>query len=189
MSSPSWTSLPPASLSDPPRLSQSTGLSSLSHTANSHWLSTLHMIVYMFPCYFLHLSYTLLPPDPHPCPQVCSLCLCLHCCPAGRFISTVFLDSISLPLRQRWHHISGARAVLGGVGEMNVSSPFCVCILTVLSAVNCTEQCAPWCIVRLPELMLRLGRGSINSFPHLLNVLHSDESRNLRLSPQWHYYD
>ena len=27
-------------------------------------------------------------------PQVCSLCLCLHCCPANRFISTIFLDSI-----------------------------------------------------------------------------------------------
>ena len=31
-----------------PRLSQSTSLSSLSHTANSHWLSVLHMVVYMF---------------------------------------------------------------------------------------------------------------------------------------------
>ena len=29
-----------------------------------------------------------------PCPQVCSLHLCLYSCPAARFISTDFLDSI-----------------------------------------------------------------------------------------------
>ena len=28
------------------------------------------------------------------CSQVCSLCLCLYSCPADRFISTIFLDSI-----------------------------------------------------------------------------------------------
>ena len=38
---PSWTSLPPPTLSHPARLSQTPGSSSLSHTANSHWLSTL----------------------------------------------------------------------------------------------------------------------------------------------------
>ena len=31
---------------------------------------------------------------PSLCPQVCSPCLCLHCCSANRFISTIFLDSI-----------------------------------------------------------------------------------------------
>ena len=30
----------------PSKLSQSSGLSSLSHTANSHWLSILYMAVY-----------------------------------------------------------------------------------------------------------------------------------------------
>ena len=38
-------------------------------------------------------SSQLLPPL-HP--QVCSLCLCLHCCPANRFISANFLDSIGI---------------------------------------------------------------------------------------------
>ena len=33
-------------LSHSSRLLQSTGLSSLSHTANSHWLSMLHMVMY-----------------------------------------------------------------------------------------------------------------------------------------------
>ena len=37
--------------SHPSRLSQRTGLSSLSHIANSHWLSILHMVVYIFPCW------------------------------------------------------------------------------------------------------------------------------------------
>ena len=32
--------------------------------------------------------------SPSPCPQVHSLHLCLYSCPATRFISTVFLDSI-----------------------------------------------------------------------------------------------
>ena len=39
----------------------------------------------------LNTSHTLLPLL---CPQVCSLCLHLLCCPANRFISTIFLDSI-----------------------------------------------------------------------------------------------
>ena len=48
-------------------IEQSPGLSSLSHTANSHWLSISHMIVYMLPCYSLLLSHPLLPPC-CPCP-------------------------------------------------------------------------------------------------------------------------
>ena len=37
------------------------GLSSLCETANSHWLSTLHMVVYFFQCSSLNLSHPLLP--------------------------------------------------------------------------------------------------------------------------------
>ena len=61
MSPPSWTSLSPPTPSHLSRLSQSTGLSSLSHTANSHWLCVLHMVQYMFPCYCLHSAHPLLP--------------------------------------------------------------------------------------------------------------------------------
>ena len=43
----------------PPGLSQTPGLSSLSHTANSHWVSILQMLVRMFPCYSLHSSHPL----------------------------------------------------------------------------------------------------------------------------------
>ena len=41
----------------------------------------------------------LVPPSPSPAPQVCEsvLCLHLHCCPANRFISTVFLGSTYMP--------------------------------------------------------------------------------------------
>ena len=51
-------SLEPLTPSHPSRLSQSTGLNSLSHTENSHWL---HIVMYMFSCYSLLLSDTLLP--------------------------------------------------------------------------------------------------------------------------------
>ena len=37
----------PPSPSHPSRLSQSTGFGSLHHTANSHWLSILHMVIYV----------------------------------------------------------------------------------------------------------------------------------------------
>ena len=44
------------------------------------------------------LLFPFIPPSPShpppPDPQVCSLCLQLHCCPANRFISTLLLDSI-----------------------------------------------------------------------------------------------
>ena len=77
-SPPSWVSLHPPTPSHFSSWSQSPGLSPLPHTANFHWLSILHMVAYMFPCYSLHLSHPLLPPTL--CPQVCTLCLCLHCC-------------------------------------------------------------------------------------------------------------
>ena len=90
VSLPSWTPLPSPTLSHPSRLSQSTRLSFLNHTANSHWLHILHMVMCMFQSYSLNLStlFLLL------CAQVCSLCLSLYCCPTNRFISAVFLDSI-----------------------------------------------------------------------------------------------
>ena len=55
-----WTSLPLPTPSHPSRLSRSTGVSSLCHTAESHWLSVL---IYMCYCYSLNLSHSLLPPE------------------------------------------------------------------------------------------------------------------------------
>ena len=45
ISLPFWNSLPSPSLSHPSRLIQGPCLSFLSHTANSHWLSILHMVI------------------------------------------------------------------------------------------------------------------------------------------------
>ena len=50
VSPPCLTSLPPPTPFQPSRMLQSPGLSSLSHTANSHWLSILHMEAYTLSC-------------------------------------------------------------------------------------------------------------------------------------------
>ena len=63
VSSPSLTSIPPPTPCHPSRLLQSPDLSSLSHTANSHWLSisyTRQCIWFHVP---LHSSHPLLPPS------------------------------------------------------------------------------------------------------------------------------
>ena len=75
--------------SHPSRSSWSPGLSYLCHTANFTGYFTHGN--YMFPYYSLNSSHSL---PPILCPQVCLLCLHICCCPANRFISTIFLDSI-----------------------------------------------------------------------------------------------
>ena len=79
--------------SHPSKLSENTRLSSLCHTANSHLLSILRIVMYTFPCYFLNSSHPFLPLL---WPQVCFLCQHLHCSPANRVISTIILDSIHM---------------------------------------------------------------------------------------------
>ena len=91
MSPPSWTSFLPPTPSYPSRLSESTRLSYLCYPTTSHQLSILSVVMYMFQCYSLNSSHPLLPPLYS---QVCSLSLHLYSCPANRFISTIFLDSI-----------------------------------------------------------------------------------------------
>ena len=75
-------------------MSQRTGLSSLSRTANSYWLSVLNMVVYIFPCYSLHSSHLLLPPSPMST-SLSSMSV-FPLLPAGRFINTIFLYSVLL---------------------------------------------------------------------------------------------
>ena len=58
------TSLPPPPPSHPSRLSPSPGLSSLSHTANSHRLSTLHTVMYVSMLLSPYIPPLLSPPDP-----------------------------------------------------------------------------------------------------------------------------
>ena len=84
-------SLPAFSPYHPSKSSQSARLGSLCYTAISPQLSTLHMIVYIYWCYFLHSSYSL---SPLLYPQVHSLHLHLHPFPANSFINPIFLDFI-----------------------------------------------------------------------------------------------
>ena len=69
------------------------------HSSNSHWSSVLHIYIYiyiyMFQCYSLKSSQALLPPLS---PKVCSLCLCLLCCPACRTVRIIFLNSRCMSL-------------------------------------------------------------------------------------------
>ena len=62
-------------------------LGSLHHRTNSHWLSILHMVMYMFQCYSLISFHPLLPP-------LCPKYLGLLYCPSSRIFSTIFLDYI-----------------------------------------------------------------------------------------------
>ena len=66
MSPPSWTSLPPPFPSNPCRLSHSLGFE-LSHTADSHWLFILYLVMYMLQCCSLNSlnSQPLIPPLLH----------------------------------------------------------------------------------------------------------------------------
>ena len=89
---PSLLSLPLLPSSYPSRPSQRTRLGSLCYVAASHQLSILHMGVYIYQWYSLHLSHSLLPSL---CPQVSSLYLHLQSFPANRFINIVFIDSTS----------------------------------------------------------------------------------------------
>ena len=76
----------------PPGCHRAPYLSSMYYTANFHGLSNFTHIMYMFQGYSLHLAHPLL----LTVSAICSLWLPLHCCPADRFISTIFLDSINI---------------------------------------------------------------------------------------------
>ena len=99
-----------------PRSSQSPALSPLCYEAASHEWSVLHVVVYICQCYSLNSSHLLLPLL---CPQICSLCLLLHCCPANWFICAIFLDSIyiyiyiyiCISIRFTLHCMTGSRFI------------------------------------------------------------------------------
>ena len=66
-------------------------LSALFHASNLDWCSISHMVIYMFQCYSLRSSHSCLLPQS---PKVCSLHLCLFCCPTYRVVVTIFLNFI-----------------------------------------------------------------------------------------------
>ena len=97
VSSPPWTLLPSLSPPYPSRLSQSTSFGfpasclQLQLQLNSCLLPILHMVMLTFQSYSLKSPHLLLLSLS---PEVCSLRLCLFCCPVRRIVGTIFLDSI-----------------------------------------------------------------------------------------------
>ena len=91
---PSLWSLPPISLPiSALEVDTEPGLSPLSPTANSHF-HLFYIQGCVFPCCSLQTPHPLFPHPPRPHHVQKSVLLCLHCCPANNFISTIFLDSI-----------------------------------------------------------------------------------------------
>ena len=80
----------PSSLIPASRSSRSTVLCSLSSTAASHSLSSLHLVVYKCQT---NVPIHLQPPLPTVYPHIHSLRLHLYCCPGSRFTFGIFLDS------------------------------------------------------------------------------------------------
>ena len=66
-----------------------------SQTRLNDWTDWLTDVFCTWRCICLHATLSLFVPSSPPtlCPQVCPLCLCLHC-PAGRLVSTIFLNFI-----------------------------------------------------------------------------------------------
>ena len=95
-------------------------LSSLCYTANSHWLSILHTVMYMYQYYALNSSHLLLPLL---CSEVCSLCLHLYCVHAKSLQKCLTLCNPSLPgssVQEPWDFPGkntgmGCHAVLQGI--------------------------------------------------------------------------
>ena len=68
-------------------------LNALLHVLNFHWSSILHMVIYMFQCYYLKSPHPHLLPHS---PKVRSLHLCLFCSLAYTVVITAFLNSICI---------------------------------------------------------------------------------------------
>ena len=74
-------------------LLQSPGLSSLSHSKNSHWLSIyICCCIYIYAAFSIYITLPLF--SPPTLVHKCSLRMLLNCCSANTFVSTILLDSI-----------------------------------------------------------------------------------------------
>ena len=89
LSPPSWTPLPSPTASHPLGCLRAL-VDPLCHTENSHCPCISRMVMYVS----MPLPQFLPPSLPPLYPQACSLCLCLHCHPVNRFISTVWPNNL-----------------------------------------------------------------------------------------------
>ena len=92
VSPPSWTPLPLPSLPHPSRLSESN-----SFGCPESYIKLTLVIYFTYGNVYVStlFSQIILPHRLQLSPRVCSLCLCLFCCPACRTVCTIFPDAIS----------------------------------------------------------------------------------------------
>ena len=91
MSAPCGVSLPPPTLSPSSKLSQSPRLNTLCHSASSHKLSILYVVMYMSQCYSFNLSHPLLSPM---CPQVFSIYISIATLQIGSSVPVFWISYI-----------------------------------------------------------------------------------------------
>ena len=96
---PSLLNFPPTSQSHPSLLDCHRTPGRAPYVIQQLTISYINIVMYMFQCYSLISSHPILLPL---YPRVCCLCLSLYSCPANRFISTIFLDSIYICLNIRY---------------------------------------------------------------------------------------
>ena len=82
----SWTPFHLSSHPIPLGCPRAPALCALFHVLNWHGSSLFYMTIYMFQCYPVNSSHPCLLPQS---PSVCSLHLCLFCCPVNRIIIIV----------------------------------------------------------------------------------------------------
>ena len=157
---PPWTSLPPPTPSHPSRLSQSTGLSSLIHTANSHWLS----IFTYGSAYFSTLFSPFVPTSPsHP--------HCVHKSDLHVWVSTQSVSSVAQSCPTLCDPMNGSTPGLPSITNSQ-SSPKLMSIESVMPS-NHLILCRP--LLLLPPI------------PPSIRVFSNESTLHMRWPKYWSF--